>query len=659
MRKSIRTVFCLVAASLVAACSKPVTTNYSGPVAEWPNFGGSAGGGRYSNATQINPDNVHALEKVWEYRTGHFRRYGEVTATYPNGYTFEAMGSAWQLTPLMVDGVLYGCSAFNKMFALDPATGEELWSLDPGVDVEKELMVNCRGVSSWKSTSETGHCSHRIFLGTMDARLLARDAKTGKACEDFGNKGSVDMTVGIGEHKARDYGSMSPPAIIGDKLITGSAVLDRIHDNMPSGVVRAYDVHSGEMLWYWDPIAPGQESQYNERGEPQYKRGTTNVWSIISVDEERDLIFLPTGNTSTDFYGGQRDSLDYWSSSVVALRGSTGEVVWRFQMVHHDIWDYDTPSQPTLFDFEQDGKVIPALAQPTKMGLLFLLNRETGEPIFPVEERPVPQDGAVAGEYLSPTQPFPTKPEPLHPLSLPPEDAWGITPWDRNDCKAQLSELRNEGIYTPPSTTGTVFYPSDFGGNNWDSPAIDQARNIAVLNTRKVPMNLKLLPREECKGPMGGLGPQMGTPYCMHYEPIVSPLGVPCNEPPWGTLIAVDLNAGEKLWEVPLGNLEHMAPWPVSKLIEGPPNIGGPAITASGLIFIAGTPDQYIRAFSIEDGKELWRAPLPTGGHATPMTYRAGPDQKQYLVIAAGGHFGMGQFGQEPSDHLIAFALPD
>ncbi len=643
---------------LLTACDKPVTVDFDGPSADWPNYGGAAGGGHYSDATQISPDNVHALEKAWEYRSGHLRRYGERMATYPNGHEFPAMGSGWQLTPLMVNDKLYGCSVFNKMFALDPATGEEIWSHDPGVDIDKELMINCRGVSSWEDTNSSGHCSHRIFMGTMDGRLLARDGETGAACEDFGDAGTVDLKQGIGEHKERDYGSLSPAAIIGDKLIIGAAVLDRIHDNMPSGVVRAYDVRSGELLWFWDPIPPGQEPARDSDGNPTYTRGSSNVWSIISVDEERDLVFLPTGNTSTDFYGGQRDNSDYYSSSVVALKASTGEMVWHFQMVHHDIWDYDTPAQPALFDFERDGEIIPALAQPTKMGLLFLLNRETGEPLFPVEERPVPQVGQVTGEYLSPTQPFPTKPPPLHPHKLMPEEAWGVTAYDINACRDKIASLRNEGIYTPPSIEGSVFYPSDFGGNNWDTPAIDLDRNIAVLNTRRVPAVLQLVPREQCVGEKGGLAPQMGTPYCMNFEPILSPFGAPCNPPPWGTLTAVDLNAGEILWEVPLGTLENMAPWPVS-LMKGSPNIGGPAVTASGLVFIAGTPDQYIRAFSTTSGEELWKAPLPTGGHATPMTYRAGPAKKQYVVITAGGHFGMAAYGQEPSDHLIAFALPD
>jgi quinoprotein glucose dehydrogenase len=647
---------CLFALAL-AGCQPAPEISYQGPLDDWPSYGGLPGGGHYSRADQITPANVHLLEQAWEYRSGDVRMPGEFDWTYPGGHTFPAMGSAWQLTPLLVNGTLYGCSAFNRLFALDPETGEEKWSVDPEVDISRELMVNCRGVSSWQASEGTGHCSHRIFMGTMDGRLLAVDGATGRACEDFGDAGTVDLKKGLGKHDDHEYSAHSPAAVLGDKLIMGAMVLDRVHNEMPSGVVRAFDVRTGSMLWYWEPIPPGQTPVMDDQGNPQYQRGTTNVWSIISVDAERDLVFLPTGNTSTDFYGGLRDNLDYYSSSVVALRGSTGELVWHYQMVHHDIWDYDTPAQPTLFELERDGETLPALAQPTKMGMLFILNRETGEPLFPVEERPVPRGGEVAGEYLSPTQPFTVVPPPLHPHTLSPDEAWGFTPWDRGACRDAIAELRNEGIYTPPSEQGTLFYPSDFGGNNWDTPAIDPGSNIAILNSRFIPTRLQLFPREQC-GAVGGLGPQMGTPYCMELTPVTSPLGVPCNEPPWGTLVAVDLNRGERLWEVPLGTLEHLAPWPFSR-IKGPPNIGGPIVTASGVVFIGSTPDQYLRAFSTETGKELWKGKLPTGGHATPMTYRAGKNQKQYVVIAAGGHFGMAQYGQMPSDHLIAFALPD
>jgi len=634
---------------LLTACQKTPEINYASAIADWPNYASAPGGGHYSKANQITPENVQALEKAWEYRSGDFREGPAVGAKQG------LPSSSWQVTPLMIDDTLYACTSFNRMIALDPETGQEKWSYDPKVDISKELLVNCRGVSSWQAKQKTGAvCEHRIIMGTMDGRMIVVDAKDGKPCQDFGTNGQVDLKEGLGEISQNEYSVSSPPAIIGNKIVTGAFVLDRIHNHMPSGVVRAYDVITGELLWYWDPVPPGQEPTFDAQGKPLFKRGTSNVWSIISVDEERDLVFLPTGNTSIDFFGGLRDNLDYYSSSVVALNGSTGKLVWHYQMVHHDIWDFDTPAQPTLFDFERDGKIIPALAQPTKMGLLFLLNRETGEPLFPVEERPVPQNWAVEGEYLSPTQPFPTVPAPLHPLKLDPENVFGFTFWDKGACRDQISALRNDGIYTPPSLEGTVFYPSDYGGNNWDTPAIDPERKLIILNTRLVATVIKLIPRDECKNNPTA-SPQFETPYCVTVSPLLSPLGAPCGPRPWGKLSAINYNTGELVWERPFGTLEELAPWPIS-MMQGPPNIGGAALTASGLTFIASTTDFYFRAFNTENGEELWKAKLPTGGHASAMTYSSKKSQKQYVIIAAAGYFSM----DEPvGDHLIAYALPD
>jgi len=639
----------------LAGCKQetPAIDYGPGPVAEWPSYGAAPGGGHYSAANQITRENVHALRQAWVYRSGDKREAGAASS---NGLALPA--SSWQMTPIMVGDTVYGCSAFNKVFALDPATGAEKWHFDPGVDTDAEILVNCRGVSSWQSATPSGaSCEHRILTGTMDGRLIALDAKSGKPCADFGDKGTVDLGDGLGEFATQEYSVTSPPAILGDLVITGAMVLDRTHDNMPSGVVRAYDVRSGKLAWYWDAIPPGQEHQFDADGKPVFRRGTTNVWSIISVDAERNLVFLPTGNTSTDFYGAARDNLDYYSSSVVALHGDNGKVAWHFQMVHHDLWDYDTPAQPTLFELERDGQRIAALAQPTKMGHLFILNRETGEPLFPVEERPVPQSGQVPQEYLSPTQPFPVKPEPLLPGGLSAEDAWGFTFWDRNACRRKIEGLLNEGIFTPPSLQGSVLYPSDLGGNNWGTPAIDPVRRLIILNTVLVPQQVKLIPRAECqlgKDPL--TSPQFDTPYCVQVHPLLSPLGVPCIGPPWGTLTAIDLDSGDKRWEVPLGTLEEMAPWPFSR-IKGAPNVGGPSVSAAGLSFIAATPDYYLRAFDSETGEELWKAKLPTGGHATPAIYRSARDQRQYVLIAAGGHWGMAH--EPPGDYLIAFALPE
>lgn len=651
----------LVAVSLLAACaqksSEPV--DYTGPVADWPAFGATIGGGHYSPATQITRDNVNHLVKAWEYRSGDLREAGTSAIELVPGDLRPTLPSSWQLTPILVDDTLYGCSSFNRVFALDPQTGKEKWSYDPQVDDSKEFIMNCRGVSSWKAAEPSGaRCEHRIVAGTMDGRLLVLDGADGKPCEDFGNRGIVDLTEGLGEFVEHEHALTSPPAIVGDRIVVGGFIIDRNHNHMPSGVVRAYDVRSGALIWYWDPIPPAETHEFGPDGKPLYRRGTTNVWSIISADVERDLVFLPTGNTSTDFYGGLReDGIDRYSASVVALRASTGEVVWHFQMVHHDVWDYDATGQPTLFDLKRDGKTIPALVQTTKMGHLFILNRETGEPLFPVEERPVPQAGAVPGERLSPTQPFPLKPEPLVPGGLTADDAWGFVFWERNACRRKIEGLLNHGIFTPPSTQGSVFFPADYGGNNWGTPAIDPERGLIILNTLLMPASVTLVPRDSCdpsKDPF--LAPQGGTPYCVRIEPLLSPAGAPCIAPPWGKLTAIDFHTGEKRWEVPLGNLEELAPWPLSRT-QGSPNIGGPSVTASGLTFIAATTDRYIRAFDSETGEELWKAKLPTGGHAVPTIYRAAANHKQYVVIAAGGHYTIPQ--SPPGDWLIAFALPD
>ena len=387
---------------------------------------------------------------------------------------------------------------------------------------------------------------------------------------------------------------------------------------------------------------------------------------IISTDSDLNLVYLPTGNTAADNYGGHRNGLDYYSSSVVALNATTGEVVWHFQTVHHDIWDYDVPSQPTFYDVEIDGKTIKALAQTTKMGFVFLLNRETGEPIYPIEERDVPQ-GAVEGDYVAKTQPFPSKPKPLTPTYLDPDDVFGFTPWDRGYCKKAAQDLRNEGLYTPPSIEGSVHYPSAIGGANWGGPAVDYKRNILVVNTMNLSSTIVMVPRSECdkalkeltrdnvQSRFSALQQNEGTPYCtIRAYGFMSPLGVPCTKPPWGNLTAIDLNTGDHLWQIPLGTSKDLAPFPFW-WIKGAPNIGGPTVTATGLTFIAATSDYYLRAFNTETGEELAKFRLPTAGHATPMTYK-NKNGKQFVVIAAGGHWAV---GSPASDHLIAYTLPE
>jgi len=598
-----RYAFAVIVMCLSVACSQDPEINYSGPTDNWPAYGGSPGGGHYSRATQITPANVSALEQAWIFESPDYRAAGSMMVETLDGEV-PSLSSGLQVTPILFEETLYMCSPFNRVIALDPATGVRRWSYNPGVAQEKELLSHCRGVSSWQApTPSADACSSRIIFGTLDGRLISLDAKTGKPCEEFGDQGSVDLGEGLGDHHPYEYSVTSPPAILGNKIILGAFIIDSARVRVPGGVVRAYDVLTGELSWYWDPLPPGQAPDDNQDESQRYARGTTNVWSIISVDEKHNLVFLPTGNTSADYYGWHREKdFDYYSSSVVALDGDTGEVVWNFQMVHHDTWDYDTPSQPTLFDFKKDGELIPALAQPTKMGHLFFLNRTTGEPLLPVEERPVPQEGLVPGEYLSPTQPFPVKPVPLHPYGLRGQDLFQLTPFDTS-CADQLATIRDEGIFTPLSTEGTLMYPSPLGGNNWGSPAIDQARNSIVLNTSRVPMVFTLVPREKCAEyeDLKGYRPQHGTQYCVVAKPLVSSVGFPCNGTPLGTLVSVDLTTGDINWEVPLGTLQDMVPL-IGRFFKGAPTFGGPMMTQSGLIFIASTPDHHW----VRRGGSMW-----------------------------------------------------
>jgi quinoprotein glucose dehydrogenase len=645
-----RRVFALsFALALALACSR-APLDYSGPIEGWGAYGNDAGGSRHSKLTQITPENVGQLEIAWIHHSGD-------VLDGTQGYS----KSSLQVTPIIAADSLVYCSPRNRVFALDPETGQERWRFDPGVDAKGFYIINCRGVSQWTdATAARGEaCRERIVMGTIDARLIELDARTGRLCDGFGKDGMVDLAAGIGFRKPGEYGVTSPPAIVHDRIITGAMVLDSIRVDMPGGVVRAYDVRTGALSWAWDPVLPDTPELAPRQAGTDYRRGTTNAWSELSVDEARGLVYVPTGNTSPDYYGGHRHGADAFSSSIVALRADDGQVAWHFQTVHHDIWDYDIASQPVLFDFHGAGGDQPGLIAPTKLGILFFLNRETGAPLFPIEEKPAPQEGAVPGEYLSKTQPMPTRPEPLHPTTLGPEDAFGFTPIDKAACRREIESLRHDGIYTPPSLEGSVQYPGFIGGMNWGSVSVDPQRHVVVTNVQRVAGRIQLVPRAEMKShashnPYGGLEPQEGVPYALDRAPLLSPWGAPCTKPPWGQLAAVDTVTGEKKWAVTLGTTRDRAPFPIW-LPLGTPNMGGPITTASGLVFIGATTDFFLRAFSTETGEELWKARLPTGGHATPMTYRLTPTGRQFVVIAAGGH---GMLGTPPGDSIVAFALP-
>jgi quinoprotein glucose dehydrogenase len=618
--------------------------------ADWPAYGRDAGGSRYSPLSDVNRANVNGLKVAWTYRTGAAEVKGR-----------SAGKAAFEATPILVDGTLYLTTPFNRVVALDPETGKERWSYDPQVDLSKGYSeITSRGVSTWIDP-RSRNASRRIYVATIDARLIALDAATGAPSKDFGDGGQVDLTRDVRLVDRGDYQVTSPPAVIADLIIVGSSMGDNRGVEIERGVVRAYDARTGKLRWSWDPIpVDAADIARKTWAEGSAARtGAANAWSIISVDAERGLVFVPTSSPSPDFYGGERKGDNLYANSVVALRASTGKVAWHFQVVHHDLWDYDVASQPMLITVNRNGRMVPAVAVGTKMGHLFLLHRETGKPLFPVRERSVPRS-TVPGEEASPTQPFPERPQAVVPQRLTPEDAWGITPADRDWCRDRIKGLRSEGMFTPPSLEGTLMFPGNVGGMNWSGMSYDPRRGLLITNTNRLATIVRLIPREDFARVRqsadnrlrGEFGPQRGTPYGMYREPLLAPSGAPCNPPPWGALTAVDLTTGAVRWEVPLGTIPQLSMVPASSR-WGSLNLGGSMVTGGGLVFIAAAMDNYLRAFDVETGKELWKAELPASAQAAPMTYRAGG--KQFVVIAAGGH---GKLGTKMGDYVVAFALP-
>ncbi len=582
---------------------------------DWPAYGGDPLGSRFSPLTEINRENVSQLTKAWTYNTGE---------PLPTA----ARRRSLEVTPIVINGVMYISTPLGKVVALDPVTGKEIWKYDARVDAAVRFgdFTN-RGVSAWRD---------RIYLATTDARLIALDARTGLPIREFGDLGTVNLRTGLrnAPFEFAEYEVTSPPAIINGLVVIGSAVADNNRTDAATGEVRAYDARTGAIEWSWDPVPQdaSDPAHASWEGPNAHRTGAANAWSVIAADPARDLVFVPTSAPSPDYYGGERLGRNDYSNSIVALRASTGKVVWHFQTVHHDLWDYDNASPPLLATVKGQ----PAVIQTTKTGMMFVLNRETGQPIFPVEERPVPAS-TVPGERAWPTQPFSSLP----PLSPHRWDAVTSNP----ACQELVKGLRNEGIFTPPSFEGTLVMPSNIGGAHWGGLTFDPERQIAVVPVNRVAATVQLIPAasanldslRQSRSRIGFEDTRMrGTPYIMRRKILFVPPGVVCTPDPPAALVAIDLKTGTKAWEHPLM-----------------PNLGGPIATAGGLVFMAATIDPFIRAFDIDTGREVWKAELPGGGKATPMTYR-GADGRQYVVIAAGGDGETWKL----SDAIVAFALP-
>jgi len=629
-------------------------------LADWPVTEGAPGGGRFSPLTEITPENVHLLAPVWRYRHGDL-----FEGSFP---LREPRGSAFESTPIVVDGRLFFTTPRNRVVALDPETGRELWTFDPGIDRSggyANMWIN-RGVAYWRDPAASGPCSARVLLATLDARLIALDAATGARCEDFGSDGSVDLLDGIAPvYDPFEYNVTSPGTVVGDLVVVGSSIADTLRPDSPPGDVRAFDVRSGALRWTFHTIPHPGEPGYETWESGTRLAGAANVWSTITADLERGLVFLPVSTPSPDFYGGDRRGTNLYSDSIVALDARTGVRRWHFQTVHHDLWDYDLAAPPNLVRIERDGVEIDAVAQATKHGFVFVLDRDTGEPIFPVEERPVPASD-LPGEHAWPTQPFPTAPPPLVPQRLSEADLYAPTPEHREACRKQLAGLRNEGLFTPPSEHGSILYPFTGGGANWSGAAWDPIRQRLFVPVQNL-VHVIRLERVADRATGGGAGVRplrgaslanlwwlltgrgTGERYRLHQltgRTLFQHDGIPCNAPPWSRLVAVDLVRGTLAWSVS------------TSTAPDDPGYGayGPAlVTASGLVFHGGTRRPVLRVHHADTGERLATFPLPAGLHAGPITYKLRPEGPQLLVVAPGGHIGM---GSPLGDEVIAYALP-
>jgi quinoprotein glucose dehydrogenase len=622
------------------------------PDGGWPAYGGDEGGTRYSPLAKITPANVGQLRVAWIFRTGEL---GQGVKDWRR--------SAFEATPILHDGTLYLTTSSTDVVAVNAIDGTLRWHHDS--QSRKDLHYSdgvSRGVALWvdEASEPQAVCHARIYAPTLDARLLALDAATGKACADFGERGAVNLLNDVRSQfkegdEWRNYLVTSPPAILDGKVIVGSSIGDNRGVLEELGSVRAFDARSGALKWSWDPIPRDASNPVFKEWSPERVKSASaaNAWAPLSVDAARHLVFAPTGSASPDFFGGERPGDNRWANSVVALEGDTGNLKWGQQLVHHDLWDYDVGSQPTLADLVHDGRHMAAVIQATKTGFLYTFDRDSGAPIFPIVEKPVPQD-AVPGENPAPTQPYPVAPPALtRQAPVTADDAWGVAWFDTRACRKRIEGYRSEGMFQPPAIKDSLMQPGNAGGANWGGIAFDPKRQLAVVNTMNLPFVVALIPRAELREQRESgnyedweFARQEGTPYGMRRIAFKSRLGVPCVKPPWGMLTAVDMEHGTLKWQIPLGDA------PFIHVNIGMPAIGGPIVTASGLIFIAASLDGRMRAFETDSGKLLWEVKLPAGGQATPMTYAI--DGRQYVVIAAGGY----KSDTPRGDYLVAYSLP-
>ncbi|KAA8734739.1 membrane-bound PQQ-dependent dehydrogenase, glucose/quinate/shikimate family [Acinetobacter qingfengensis] len=628
----------------------------------WEYYGRNGNGTRFAPYTDITPENVKDLKVAWVYHTGRDKGVG-----------------VDENTPIQIGSTLYSCTPTNIISAIDGDTGKALWKYDPKAKTAEH--ITCRGVGYYNIALDknisaeqsalpiTKECPERILTSTVDGRLIALNAKTGALCQSFGNNGQVDVLHDMGPtEKGKRYHPTSTPLIAGHVAILGGWVRDIVHGE-PSGVVRAYDINTGKLAWAWDVGNP--ELSGAPQGDKNFTLETPNMWTIPTYDKDLNLVYLPTGNGPPDYWGGDRNSAkEKFGSTIVAVDASTGKTKWTFQTVHHDIWDYDLPSQPVLYDVTNDqGVKIPALIQTTKTGQIFVVDRRNGQPVTKVIEKPAPQNGKAEGEKLAPTQPYSVGMPQIGNETLTEQDMWGISTFDQLSCRITFKDSRYDGLYTPPGETPYIEWPSLLGGFNWGGISVDESTGLMFVNDMRMPLRMSLVRKEdmgkykistdEVPGFMGTVRPQMAGAYAgIKIDIMQSKLGIPCQKPPFGTMTAIDLKTKKVVWQVPMGTAEELGPFGIKSHMPMPlgmPTLGGPTSTASGLVFFAGTQDYYLRALDSKTGKEVWKAKLPVGAVAAPLIYKSPKTGKQYVVISAGG----ASHSKDVGDYVIAYALPD